>query len=164
MLYRCCSKCKIHYPDTKEYFALDKRRKNGLSSQCRKCKYTYTLTWRRKNVKKCREYYRIYYQGNKEKEYGRCQGYSKTFRGYVCRLLANMKQRCTNKNNPRHNDYKNVQICFTHSELCNWFVENNINPRGLEIHRIKFNGDYSLDNIEFLTKSEHTTLHNTKGH
>ena len=162
MLYRCCSRCKTNYPHTKKYFALDKRKKSGLSSQCRKCRYAGGLMWRRKNKEKCREYAREFYRRNKEKEYARVKKYGKTFSGCITKLLGRIKQRCNNPKNPRYCQYggRGIKLCFNRNELLDWLQTHNVNPQGLEIHRMDNNGDYTLDNIRFLAKSEHTILHN----
>jgi len=80
-------------------------------------------------------------------------------------MVAGAKQRCENRNNPRYSCYggRGIRLHFGTGKLYEWCLLNSIDPRGLEIHRIDNDGDYTLDNIEFLTKSEHTTLHNLKG-
>ena len=150
-----CSRCKKEYPRTKKYFALDKKRKDGLSSQCRACRYKGIKKWRLKNKEKCREYAQKHYQQNRENEYKRTKEYCTTFSGYCVKLIGQIKQRCKNQYN-KHG----IKLCFTRIELQKWLKQNNIDPRGLEIHRINNDGNYSLDNITFLTKSRHTTLHN----
>ena len=44
-------------------------------------------------------------------------------------------------------------------ELLDWLKKYGVDPRGLETHRIDNDRDYSLDNIEFLTKNEHLEKH-----
>lgn len=146
-------------------FSKDKQRKDGLSSQCRECRYEYVLAWSRQNREKWRQKGRDYYKQNKEEEYKRIQQYSKTYKGYLVKLIAGIKQRCENRNHPRYCDYggRGIKLCFTRIELEQWLNTNKIDPHGLDIHRIK-DENYTLDNIAFLTKSEHTTLHNLKGH
>ena len=36
-----CTKCKVEYPETSEYFIKNKRKLNGLDSWCRACRKTY---------------------------------------------------------------------------------------------------------------------------
>lgn len=49
---RTCFRCKKDYPQTAEYFTIDKRRKDGLTNRCRSCD---------------REYHNQYYDTHKEK-------------------------------------------------------------------------------------------------
>ncbi len=113
---------------------------------------------------KRREISRRYYVRNKAKIYANIKAYRKTYRGYVTLLVTNIRQRCTNTKGRPYPTYKTVKICFTSEELYRWLVLHEIDPRGLDIHRIQFDGNYSLDNIEFLTKGKHTRLHNLRGH
>ena len=101
----------------------------------------------------------IYSGTKKQRNVKAATKYRKTFAGYAALLISRIKQRCNNQYSGR-----GIKLCFTRVELLGWLKENNIDPRGLDIHRIEFNGNYTLGNIEFLTKSEHTILHNTRGH
>lgn len=173
---KVCTKCDVEYPITEEYFVLDNRSKNGLGAQCKKCDNARSQNWREKNSEKQKEYY----QKNKEKRNGESKKwrqehredalnyqrlYTKTLRGYINYLVSAIRQRC---NNPKIHNYKNyggrgVKCLFDSVKLFTWVVVNNIDPRGLQIHRINNDGNYTLDNIEFLDKSIHAKLHNPKG-
>ena len=150
MTTKQCTKCKIEYPATMIFFPPDKRAKDGLGSWCRKCANTAKTVWQKKNKKHCKEY---------QKEYQR--KYRQMLCGYITHLMNRIKQRCINPNSPIYKYYggRGIKCCFTRDELYNWLVENDIDPRGLDIHRIDNNGNYVLDNIKFLTKSEHIKLH-----
>lgn len=85
----------------------------------------------------------------------------KTLSGYVFHLIGGIKARCTNpreKSYPRYGG-RNIKLCFNAGELLDWLKKYGVDPRGLETHRIDNDRDYSLDNIEFLTKNEHLEKH-----
>ena len=145
-IVKICTKCNVEYPATREYFPENKRCKDGFSSWCKMCNYNSTAIWQKKNRKRRNEWMKKRY---------------KTLKGYIGCLINNIKQRCNNK---RCKDYKyyggrGIKLCFTVDELCNWFITNKINPRNKQIHRIDNNSNYTLDNIEFLSKSKHMKLH-----
>lgn len=79
---------------------------------------------------------------------------------YLNRRVNSLKQQCNNK------CYwsKDVKVCFTAKQLLNWLKKHNINPKGLAVRRIDCDGNYSLDNIEFLTPAEHSKRHRTTGY
>ena len=143
---KTCSKCKTEYPATREYFPLEKRVKSGLDSCCKKC---YGIVNR-----KC-------YWENLDRERKRGVEYYKTFSGHVVRMICAIKQRCYDLKNPAYKNYggRGIRLEFDREGLEIWLSENNIDPRGLEIHRIDNGGNYSLGNIEFLTVSKHMKLH-----
>ena len=156
-----CTKCGKKYPATKEFFTSDKRNKNGLQARCRKCTNIAAEIWQKRNKKRYKSNQKKYHQKNKEylNNYGR--EYYRTTIGYVHCLMSSIKARCTN---PETHNYKNyggrgIQYCFTFNELLSWLTTNNIDPRGLNIHRIDNDGNYTLDNIEFLDKNNHMRLH-----
>ena len=161
-------------------FYRDKQTKSGYTCYCKICfikrcrKYQqdnrakvliYQRKWCKANKAKKRGYAKRYYGDNKESERNRHLVYRGTLKGHIVHVVAKAKQRCTNENHPRHGRYggRGIKLCFSSGELYHWCLNNHIDPRGLEIHRIDNDGDYVLDNIEFLTKGEHTTLHNTGG-
>ena len=145
-MIKCCSKCGKEYPRTKEYFPSDKQNKDGLYYWCKKCHSAATTNWAKKNKQKIKEYQKKYY---------------KTLKGYITHLVAAIKQRCTNPKASRYEYYgeRGIKCKFTRQELYNWLISNKIDPRGLDIHRIDKNSNYTLDNIDFLTKSEHAKVH-----
>lgn len=149
-MIKTCTKCDRKHPATAEYFYRDKSSKDGLRCECKKCTYLATQSWSGRNREKCREGVKKYQRK-----------YIKTLRGYVTRLIINVKQRCINKNCPAYKDYggRGIKCLFTGRELYDWLIKKRINPRDLHIHRINNNGDYSLDNITFLTASKHAILH-----
>lgn len=117
-----------------EHFYSDNRYDDYLSPHCKKCSLVRF------------EYYKKY---------------RKTLRGCVICLMGNIKYRC---NNSKANSYKyyggrGIKCCFTKIQLLDWLTANKIDPKGLECHRINNDGNYTLDNIEFLNKKEHAELH-----
>lgn len=47
LLSKCCTKCKVEKPLTKEYFPLHNRTKSGFDSWCRECRSSYRSETRR---------------------------------------------------------------------------------------------------------------------
>ena len=141
-----CTKCNIEYPATRKYFSPDKRHDDGLYSCCKKCACAATKTWQKDNKEKIKE---------------RCKKDYKTLRGYITYLIRNIKARCNNPNNPKYNYYggRGIQCLFTPDELFSWVVANNVEPRGRHIHRINNDGNYDLNNIEFMDGGIHISLH-----
>ena len=143
---KICTKCDIEYPATEEYFKLRKQRKNKLNSWCKECTRAAIRNWNKRN----KEYKHNYYKK-----------YINTIKGCIVQLINNIKKRC---NNPEADKYKwyggrGIKCNFTFDELYDWVIINNIDPRGLEIHRIDNNGNYVLGNIEFLDKNTHIKKH-----
>ena len=160
-MIKFCTKCGKGYPATAEYFRRDKRKKGGLGVWCRECTCATVAAWRKRNKEKYREYGRKYQHENLEKRCEYLRKYRKTLRGYISFLVGDIKTRCANR---KYRDYKNyggwgIRCLFTAVELYNWTIANGIDRRGLCIHRIDNDGDYTLSNITFLGRSEHTKLH-----
>ena len=44
-----CSKCGVEYPHTAEFFHVDRRRKCGLTPQCKVCRGKTALAWNKGN-------------------------------------------------------------------------------------------------------------------
>lgn len=158
---KTCTKCGVEYCRTKEYFAPDKKRKDGFSSWCKKCANINSTNWAKKNPEKHRKSSRKYYQQNKEKCCEWQQNYAKTFKGYVVHLVNHIKQRCTNSNHVGYKYYgkRGIKCEFTVDELYNWLIVNKIDPQSLEIHRINNDNNYTLNNIRFLDRDAHAKAH-----
>jgi len=153
-----CTKCGEEYPATKEYFYQEKRFKIGLQAQCKACINVATAIWRKKAGL---QYNREHYQKNKEKYYKSCQKYRTTLRGYITQLIGNIKARCTNPNCKEYKYYggRGIKCEFTGDELYSWIIVKEIDPRGLQIHRIDNDSNYILNNIEFLDRFVHIKRH-----
>ena len=147
---KCCTKCKTEYPATIEFFAVNKGHKDGLHSWCKACVCVNNAIWYKEHLEEC-----------KERHKKQSMKYRKTLYGYISRLVTYIKQRCINENCKGYRNYGGRGICclFTTKELYDWLTIKNIDPRGLQIHRINNNGDYTLDNIEFLMQIEHLRKH-----
>lgn len=86
--------------------------------------------------------------------------YYNTINGYLRHIFNCIKQRCDNpiKQNKCYNKVKNLFI--SSDEFVNYVInELQIDPRGLQIHRIDNNGHYKPGNIEFLTLKKHKEIH-----
>lgn len=151
---KICSKCGEEYPATREYFCLDRRKKSGLGARCKKCENIRSEIYRKKNPEEYRKHMREYGKKYDKKYY-------QTLRGYISRVVKNIKTRCTNSNNPNYRYYgeRGIKCLFNSIELFDWIVINNIEPRGRDIHRINNDGNYTLDNITFMDKGLHSSLH-----
>ena len=143
---KTCTKCGKEYSATSEFFSPDKRTNEGLQSWCKECH---------------RKISRGHHQNHIEEHKVSRRGYQATISGRICRIISHIGQRCCNPNYKAYLRYggRGIKLEFTNKELTGWLSENNIDPRGLDIHRKDNGGNYSLDNIEFLTASEHTKLH-----
>ena len=165
-IVKLCSQCKISYSSTLEYFGREPRAKDGLRSECRKCKYIhdkayrvrYALTENGKAVNKRKdEKYRNSIRGKrKRKQYA--EMYRTTVDGHLRHIFSAMKQRC---NDPGQKAYKNyggrgVEVCFESADdFVNYVVnELQIDPRNLQIDRIDNDGNYEPGNIRFVTRRE----------
>ena len=121
-----------------------------LAGHCKKCNKGYYTKSKEKRLMVAKKWY-----GNNK---DRVREQHKTAVGRVTRLMADIKYRCGNIDNKYYGGC-GIRLEFTRKELENYLSERGIDPRGLEIHRKNNGGNYTLDNIEFLVKSEHTKLH-----
>ena len=170
-------------------FSKDQRSKAGLQVYCKGCCINYykqnrdKLTQRsrdyhktnrgrisqqhkeyqRKNSDKIRQQKKEYYEQNRDEILRRNKNYTDTVDGHLRVAFSNIKRRCTSF---KGKDYKNyggrgIQNKFTSSEgLINYVINVlQIDPRGLEIHRIDNDGNYEVGNIVFLTPERHGTIH-----
>ena len=121
----------------------------------------YFSFYKKKDPEKRKKQRREYYQKNKEKYRESARRYQKTLRGYITALVSRIKDRCTNPNHLGYKYYggRKIRCYFTSTKLYNWVVAKGIDPRGLDIHRIDNDKNYTLGNIEFLTRKEHARLH-----
>jgi hypothetical protein len=63
---KICTKCKVEYPITSEYFTRDKCKKDGLSCRCKKCKSDGDKASRQKHIESFRKKRREWNKNNKE--------------------------------------------------------------------------------------------------
>lgn len=149
---KICTKCGIKYFATLKFFPSKKKgqSKDGLCSWCRICHNNAI---------------RIYRQSGKGKrnqqEYKR--QYNKTFNGHFQYLYDSMKQRCNNPNCPIYQYYggRGIKNLFTSSDEFKDYMINElqIDPSGLQMHRIDNDRHYEKGNIKFLTPKEHRQKH-----
>lgn len=142
LVEKTCTGCGVGYPPTLEYFSPDKKGKNGLQSRCKECKNAECRRYYRNNKKKRCDHNKVYNRA-----------YYKTLKGYITRVIGNIKQRC---GNPEHKSYewyggRGIKCTLTVDELYQWCIDNSVNPHGLQIDRIDNDGHYELGNIRFVT-------------
>ena len=64
---KACTKCKVEYPATSEYWHRKKDSKDGFNTQCKVCRNEQNKQWYEDNREQKKDYLRVYYQDNKEK-------------------------------------------------------------------------------------------------
>ncbi len=146
---KTCTKCGIKHAATPEFFGPDKRRKDGLQSQCREC-----------DKERDKKYRRTTYSKSYHKKYRSV--YCKTITGYLRQVYHSAKRRC---NNPKDKGYKNyggrgIKMKFRlPDELIDYVIDilsyNSFEKiKGLHIDRIDNDGHYEKGNIRFVTRKE----------
>ena len=119
----------------------------------------YSRRYKEKNLKKVAEKNRLWRGNNPDYD----KGYRKTINGFLRNTYNNIKKRCNNSKNQRHIVYteKGIRNNFeSFGEFRSYIINTlQIDPRGLEIHRVDNNGHYESGNIEFLTPKEHGLRH-----
>lgn len=146
-----CSRCHNEYPATGKYFSSVsvKQNKDGLCSWCREC-----------GRKANREYQKSVKGKIVDKKTG--YKYRNTIFGHLRVVYRGMKARCNNPNNSGYIYYggRGIKCLFTSDEFVD-YVTNilQVDPRGLEIHRINPDRHYEIGNIAFLTRAEHMAEH-----
>ncbi len=147
---KICTKCETEKPATLEFFYRNKRMRDGLLSDCKSCCGIITGEYQRSEKGKMFK-----------QEYNK--RYNNTISGYLRGIYANIKGRCTNPIYHNYKSYNNLGIKNKFKSLNGFrdYVMNvlEIDPRGLQIHRIDNNGHYERGNIEFLTPVKHRQLH-----
>ena len=144
-----CTKCKIEYPATTEYFYKQIGGKYGLHSQCKKCR-------------------KLYERKRYKTEHGRTtklhsvRHFNQTEHGYLQHRYNNIKQRCENPNRENYKRYMGIELKFTLNEFRNYIKGLSVDIHELQIHRIDNSKHYTLDNIEFLTPEKHSQKHKNK--
>lgn len=128
-----------------DQFHKDRSKKDGLCLQCKSCRSKYAQSEKGKAV------FKKYQQS--EKGIVVRKRYWHTIKGHLQNVYSSMVSRCNKPNNKRFKDYggRGIKLEFTFNEFYNWCTKNNIDPRGLTIDRINNDGDYSLNNIQFVT-------------
>lgn len=134
---KTCTKCKIEYEATRDNFSPDKKAKDGLQSRCKVCQ-------RERNRK------------------NHTQEYRDSISGALQQKLNSIKHRCLRVKSYTDRGIKNKFKSLEHFR--SYVVEvMEVDPRGLQVHRINNDGHYEEGNIEFVTRVEHDRLHAEMG-
>ena len=109
------------------------------------------------------EHSKKYYQEHKE----HCKEYNKKYKQNTPWLLSlqRAKQRCNNPNNNSYKYYggKGIKCLLTTKEIkFLWDRDNASEMNQSSIHRKNSDGNYIIDNCEFLEHKEHMKIHNNK--
>jgi len=160
---KICTKCKIEYPATVEYFPPRRKAKDRLSSWCRICQRKATQIYSKTfagivSRKRAINKYNKKPMAKFMKKAARVK-HINTVRGYLGYRYNAIRQRCHNPRNINYKNYgaKGVKLKFTLNEFINHVRKLKISIYGLQIHRIKKH--YELNNIEFLTRGKHRQKH-----
>ncbi len=112
----------------------------------------YYLKHKAKHNAWCKEYNKTYEDTTVN---DRVHKYAHTVKGYLRGLHRHMTERCV-----KQNSYVNIENRFTSDEFLDYVMNIlQIDPRGLDCHRIDNEGHYEPGNIEFITEEEHVARH-----
>lgn len=157
---KICTKCGVPYPKTAKYFYRDRGK---LRAECKQCTKSRKNKYVSRNREKVREQYRNFYRRHHKEQLKRKFDEYRTIRGFLISIYAAVNFRC---NNPvgKNKCYKGIKCKFaTLNEFVYYVVEVlDIDPRGLQIHRIDSKQHYEPGNIEFLTSSQHVHKHRSE--
>lgn len=145
-------------------FPRDKSKRSGLGSKCRSCKNRASLVHYKKTEEEQRAKKREYYKANKKEIASRKQkNYRTNKRLYLSRKYSSIQAHIKYTKS-----YKGRKCTFTREEFVlfglgsgafhtlwdNWIASGYERAESPSIDRVKENGNYTLDNIQFLTFSE----------
>lgn len=125
-----CRECK--YPRFSSDFATGRK-------VCKICRGRYYIKYRTLNTDRLKIAEKVYYNKNKAEF---------IWRGICSRA---------NNNNGKFPSYKNVSLAMTHREFVCWYRGHYFS--GCSVDRINNAGDYSIANLQMLTKSENSAKH-----
>ena len=125
----------------------------------RQRKYAQTEKGKRAHKKADRKYY----QEHRQQYLEYAKEYQSTIKGHLQCVYANIKQRCINPNCSNYKNYggRGIRLKFSSPAEFVGYVTNElqVDPRGLEIHRIENDGHYEYGNIEFIALKKHRERH-----
>jgi len=140
-----CPMCKIE--KSIDDFYNDKSRKDGKDRICKSCSRQNTNRYQKNNPEKMRENSKKYKQQTKKNAPWRI-------------TFSDIKQRCNNPNNTRHDEYggRGIKCLITKEELKDlWFRDKAWRLTKASIDRIDNNGNYTYDNCQFIEMIENST-------
>ncbi len=141
--------------------------KDGLCSQCKACRAEHQRSPAGKAVRKkaCAKYYQSNKVGILKKQQSPAgKAASKksgakrhaTIRGYLQNIFAGMVYRCNNREYKWYHRYggRGIAVCFKSSnEFIDYVVDElEVDPRGLNLTRINYDGNYEAGNIKFISR------------
>ncbi len=149
-----CSKCNAS-KDISKFLKL-KTPKDGLQRQCKTCVKAYRRSKTYRDSQ--RKYMLKYWALNPERSKTNLAKYHATVNGHLRRQYHNMNQRCKSQESYIKAGVKNK---FESANALISYVVGvmEVDPRGLDVHRINNDGHYEKGNIEFLTEQEHMSKH-----
>ena len=146
MKIKTCTKC--HKQKRLSEFSKDKTHTDGYSSICKQCRNIYNKSYQLLNINKIKKYKKEYYD-----EFP----WKLTF--------ININQRCNNKNHPQYKDYGGRGIkCFISEEELKflWFRDNAYLLKRPSINRKDNDGNYCIENCEFIEQGLNSAERNTR--
>lgn len=74
------------------------------------------------------------------------------------RVWGNIKQRCTNPNNPAYHNYggRGITLCKRWHKFENFLADLGAQPEGMTLDRINNDKGYAPNNVRWVTKAENT--------
>jgi hypothetical protein len=151
MVMKRCTKCKQIKP--LEYFDIEKRVKDGRTSQCKRCRLNTKNACRQKHPDRQREYNKRYYEANADGMRNRSRAYRESHRDQVAeynrkwyaehkelanQLCRNWYQRNKERVKEQHRQYykkhpeKNLRNCYRRRALIGLTVVNRLTRKQWE--------------------------------
>ena len=171
MQTKICTKCRIEKTITEFYS--EKSGKFGVKAICKECKSRWSKEYNQKQ--EIKEHKKIYQQSSKykerRKEYQNIPGvkesqnesHKKHFNKFPWKeTLVGIKYRCNNTNCDFYHNYggRGIQCQITAEELKEiWFRDNADSMIQPSIHRKNNDGNYILDNCEYIEWEKHDKYH-----
>ena len=162
---KTCSKCNKTKPVTDYY--RNKNNSDGLQYYCKSCMKAYQVKYKQTAQGKASIVkYQQSANGKATHKAARIKHLSTNLVGYLHNRYNLIKHRCNNPITVNYDRYGGMGITceFSFKEFYDYVVKDlqitNIKElQGLQIHRVQNTGNYTLDNIVFITQVEHAAIH-----